>query len=71
MLGDTAVAVHPDDERYRHLIGRSVRLPLADRRIPVIADDYVDPAVRQRLRQDHAGARFQRLRDRAAPRICR
>ena len=44
MLGDTAVAVHPDDERYRHLIGRSVRLPLADRDIPVIADAYVDPA---------------------------
>jgi valyl-tRNA synthetase len=44
MLGDTAVAVHPEDERYRHLVGREVRLPLADRRIPVIADDYVDPA---------------------------
>jgi valyl-tRNA synthetase len=42
MLGDTAVAVHPEDERYRHLIGRTVRLPLADRDIPVIADDYVD-----------------------------
>jgi valyl-tRNA synthetase len=43
MLGDTAVAVHPEDPRYRHLIGESVRLPLAERRIPVIADDYVDP----------------------------
>jgi valyl-tRNA synthetase len=43
MLGDAAVAVHPDDERYRGLIGRSVRLPLADRDIPVIADAYVDP----------------------------
>jgi valyl-tRNA synthetase len=43
MLGDTAVAVHPDDERYRHLVGKHVELPLADRRIPVIADDYVDP----------------------------
>ncbi len=42
MLGDTAVAVHPEDERYRHLIGKSVRLPLADREIPVIGDDYVD-----------------------------
>ncbi len=42
MLGDTAVAVHPEDERYKHLIGKSVRLPLADRDIPVIADDYVD-----------------------------
>lgn len=43
MLGDTAVAVHPDDERYRHLVGRTVRLPLVEREIPVIADDYVDP----------------------------
>jgi valyl-tRNA synthetase len=43
MLGDTAVAVHPDDERFRHLVGRSLRLPLADRDIPIIADDYVDP----------------------------
>jgi valyl-tRNA synthetase len=42
MLGDTAVAVHPDDERYKHLVGRNVRLPLADRLIPVIADTYVD-----------------------------
>ena len=44
MLGDTAVAVHPDDERYRHLVGKQVRLPLADRLIPVIADEYVDRA---------------------------
>ncbi|NIP47824.1 MAG: valine--tRNA ligase [Gammaproteobacteria bacterium] len=43
MLGDTAVAVHPDDERYRSLIGREVDLPLTDRRIPIIADEYVDP----------------------------
>jgi valyl-tRNA synthetase len=43
MLGDTAVAVHPDDERYRHLIGRKVRLPLASREIPIIGDTYVDP----------------------------
>ena len=43
MLGDTAVAAHPDDERYRKLIGRQVRLPLAERPIPIIADDYVDP----------------------------
>ena len=43
MLGDTAVAVHPEDERYQSLIGKTVRLPLADREIPVIADDYVDP----------------------------
>jgi valyl-tRNA synthetase len=44
MLGDTAVAVHPDDERYRHLIGREVLLPLVDRRIPIVADEAVDPA---------------------------
>jgi valyl-tRNA synthetase len=44
MLGDTAVAVHPEDERYRHLIGQRVQLPLADRSIPIIADAYVDPA---------------------------
>jgi len=44
MLGDMAVAVHPDDERYRHLIGRHLRLPLSERTIPIIADDYVDPA---------------------------
>ncbi len=44
MLGDAAVAVHPGDERYRHLIGQLVKLPLTGRRIPVIADEYVDPA---------------------------
>ncbi len=43
MLGDTAVAVHPEDGRYRHLIGRTLRLPLAERDIPVIGDAYVDP----------------------------
>ncbi len=43
MLGDQAVAVHPEDERYKHLIGKTVRLPLVDREIPIIADDYVDP----------------------------
>ncbi|MFA7254977.1 MAG: valine--tRNA ligase [Candidatus Omnitrophota bacterium] len=43
MLGDTAVAVHPTDPRYRHLIGKKVILPLLDREIPVIADDFVDP----------------------------
>ncbi|WFP48882.1 valine--tRNA ligase [Methylomonas sp. EFPC3] len=43
MLGDAAVAVHPDDERYKHLIGELVELPLTGRLIPIIADDYVDP----------------------------
>jgi valyl-tRNA synthetase len=42
MLGDTAVMVHPEDERYAHLIGKTVMLPLSNREIPVIADDYVD-----------------------------
>ena len=44
MLGDAAVAVHPDDERYAHLLGRMVRLPIVDRLIPIIADEYSDPA---------------------------
>jgi valyl-tRNA synthetase len=43
MLGDTGVAVHPDDERYKHLIGRHAVLPLVGRRIPIVADDYADP----------------------------
>jgi valyl-tRNA synthetase len=43
MLGDTAVAVHPDDARYAHLIGTEVELPLTGRRIPVVADEHVDP----------------------------
>ncbi|MFQ5983441.1 MAG: valine--tRNA ligase, partial [Woeseiaceae bacterium] len=43
MLGDSAVAVHPDDERYRALVGREVMLPLVDRKMPIIADEYVDP----------------------------
>src|SRR5690606_25370225 len=42
MLGDVAVMIHPEDERYAHLIGHKVKLPLCDREIPVIADDYVD-----------------------------
>lgn len=42
MLGDVAVMVHPEDERYMHLIGQNVKLPLCDREIPIIADDYVD-----------------------------
>ncbi|MBX7468672.1 valine--tRNA ligase [Streptomyces sp. MAG02] len=43
MLGDTAIAVHPDDERYRHLVGKLIKLPLTDRSIPVVADAHVDP----------------------------
>ncbi len=44
MLGDTGVAVHPDDERYAHLVGRQVELPIVGRMIPVVADTHVDPA---------------------------
>jgi valyl-tRNA synthetase len=44
MLGDVAVAVHPEDARYKHLIGQKLKLPLANRSIPIIADEYVDPA---------------------------
>ena len=43
LLGDTAVAVNPNDERYQHLIGKTILLPLTDREIPIISDDYVDP----------------------------
>ena len=43
MLGDTAVAVHPDDERYKALVGKKVKLPLVGRLIPIVADDYADP----------------------------
>jgi valyl-tRNA synthetase len=42
MLGDTAIAVHPEDKRYKHLIGKTVTLPLMDREIPIVADEYVD-----------------------------
>lgn len=44
ILGDTAVAVHPDDGRYRHLVGKHLILPLVGRRLPIIADEYVDPS---------------------------
>ncbi|RXE70778.1 valine--tRNA ligase, partial [Muribaculaceae bacterium Isolate-013 (NCI)] len=43
MLGDSGVAVHPDDGRYRHLVGKHVRLPLVGRLIPIVADSYSDP----------------------------
>jgi valyl-tRNA synthetase len=43
MLGDSAVAVHPDDERYKKLVGQEILLPIVGRRIPIVADDYVDP----------------------------
>ncbi|MCP6769445.1 class I tRNA ligase family protein, partial [Klebsiella pneumoniae] len=43
MLGDTAVAVHPDDERYTAMVGRNAILPMVGRKIPIIADEYSDP----------------------------
>jgi valyl-tRNA synthetase len=43
MLGDTAVAVHPEDDRYKHLVGQTLRLPITNREIPIVADEYVDP----------------------------
>ena len=68
MLGDTAVAVHPEDERYRDLVGRTVVLPVLGRELPVIADEFVDPRVRDRRRQGDPGPRPQRLRDGSAAR---
>jgi valyl-tRNA synthetase len=44
MLGDTGIAVHPEDERYRHLVGKEAILPVVGRRLPIFADDYVDPS---------------------------
>ena len=43
MLGDTAIAVHPDDKRYKHLVGKHARHPFIDRLLPIVADTYVDP----------------------------
>ena len=65
MLGDTAVAVHPEDERYRHSDRQAAcACRSTDRLIPIIADEYVDRGVRLRLREGHAGTRLQRLRGR-------
>ena len=62
MLGDVAVAVHPDDERYTHLVGKRVTLPLTEPRDSDHRRRLRRPGIRHRLRQDHAGARLQRLR---------
>jgi valyl-tRNA synthetase len=43
IMADVAVCVHPDDERYKHLIGKKVRIPLVNRIVPIIADTYIDP----------------------------
>ena len=60
LLGDTAVAVNPEDERYKDLIGKMLKLPLTDREIPVIADEYVDKEFGTGC-EDHPGTRPQRL----------
>ncbi len=71
MLGDTAVAVHPEDDRYRHLVGHEVMLPVVDRPIPIVADDAVDPAFGSGAVKVTPGARPHRLRDRPAARPAR
>ena len=68
MLGDTAVAVHPEDERYRELVGRTAILPLVGRHLPVIADEYVKTDFGTGAAEGHPRARPQRLRDRPPPR---
>ena len=64
MLADTAVAVHPDDERYRDLVGGICELPLVGRRLPIIADEHVDPEFGTGALKITPGPRPQRLRDR-------
>ena len=71
MLGDTAVVVHPDDERYTHLIGKNVMLPLTDRAIPVIADDYVDREFGTGVVKVTPAHDLNDYADRPAPRRCR
>ena len=67
MLADTAVAVNPDDERYKHLVGKHATLPLVGRRLPIIADDYVKPEFGTGALKITPGPRPQRLRDRPPP----
>ena len=71
ILGDTAVAVHPDDPRYAALVGRQVLIPFVERDVPIIADEVVDPRVRHRRGQDHAGPRPRRPRRPACATACR
>ena len=71
MLGDTAVAVHPDDERYAHLVGKTVELPLTGRRHPDRGRRARRPGLRHRRGQGHPGPRPERLRDRPPPRPAR
>ncbi len=66
MLGDTAIAVHPDDDRYRHLVGQTLPHPFVERDIVIVADGHVDPEFGTGAVKVTPGARPQRLRDRAA-----
>ena len=67
MLGDTAVAVNPDDERYTAMVGKKIVLPLIGREIPIIADAAVDREFGTGAVKITPGARLQRLRDGPAP----
>ena len=71
MLGDTAVAVNAKDERYTHLHGKKVLLPLMNREIPIITDELAQSRVRHRRGEGDAGARSQRLSGRACATTCR
>ena len=68
MLADTAIAVNPSDERYSRLVGESATLPLVGRRLPIIADEYVDPEFGTGALKITPGPRPERLRDRAKAR---
>ena len=64
MLADVAVAVHPDDDRYRDLVGKEAVLPIVGRQLPIIADERVDPEFGTGAREDHARSRPDGLGDR-------
>ena len=66
MLGDTASPCIPTTQRYKHLVGKNVILPLVGRMIPIVADEYSDPEKGTGAVEDHAGARLQRFRGRQA-----
>ena len=71
MLGDTAVAVHPEDERYKDLIGKTVVLPLVGREIPIVADEYADPEKGSGAVKITPAHDFNDYRGRQAPRARR
>ena len=60
-MGDTAICIHPEDERFTHLHGKRARVPMTDQEVPIILDEYVDREF-ERLLEGHPGARRQRLR---------